>query len=85
MIKLRVAEPRIRLKIAPAQVVYTGDGQPYEGVYDVVPRTYEPVILPTKDRLLREDVNVQKIPQYEVSNAAGGITLILGDEYMQKE
>ena len=32
--------------------------------------------------LMMYDVNVAKIPQYEVSNAAGGLTLIMGDEYM---
>lgn len=82
MIKMTLSQPEIKMKIAPAKVVYTGGGAPYEGVYDVTPKTYEPVVLPTRNRLLSRDVNVAKIPQYEVSNAAGGLTLIMGDEYM---
>lgn len=62
--------------------VGTGGSKPYEGEYDVTPKTYAPVVLPTRNRLLSRDVNVAKIPQYEVSNAAGGLTLIMGDEYM---
>lgn len=85
MIKLRVNEPRVWLKIAPAEIVYTGDSKPYEGAYTVTPKIYEPVVLQTANRLLSQNVNVLKIPQYEVSNASGGLTLIMGDEYMQKE
>lgn len=82
MIKMSVTQPEIKMRVAPAKVVYTGGGKPYEGVYDVTPKTYAPVVLPTRNRLLSRDVNVAKIPQYEVSNAAGGLTLIMGDEYM---
>lgn len=82
MIKMSVTQPEIKMRVAPAKVVYTGGGAPYEGDYDVTPKTYEPVVLPTRNRLLSRDVNVAKIPQYEVSNAAGGLTLIMGDEYM---
>lgn len=82
MLKMTLSQPEIKMKIEPAKVVYTGDSKPYEGVYDVTPKTYEPVVLPTRNRLLSRDVNVAKIPQYEVSNAAGGLTLIMGDEYM---
>lgn len=53
----------------------------YEGAYEVTPKIYEAVELPTRDRLLRDDVTVKQIPQYEVSNEAGGTTLIMGEEY----
>lgn len=85
MIKFRVHEPEIKMKISPAQIVYTGDSKPYEGDYVVTPKVYEPVVLQTANRLLSQNVNVLKIPQYEVSNAAGGLTLIMGDEYMKQE
>lgn len=84
MIKFRVQEPEIKMKISPAKIVYTGDSKPYEGEYTVTPKTYEPVILQTANKLLSQNVNVLKIPQYEVSNAAGGLTLIMGDEYMNQ-
>ena len=82
MLEMQVVQPKVEIEVAPAKVVYTGDSKPYEGDYDVTPKTYEPVVLPTRNRLLSRDVNVAKIPQYEVSNAAGGLTLIMGDEYM---
>lgn len=82
MLEMQVVQPKVEMEVDPAKVVYTEGGAPYEGVYDVTPKTYEPVVLPTRNRLLSRDVNVAKIPQYEVSNAAGGLTLIMGDEYM---
>ena len=53
----------------------------YEGEYEVTPKTYEETTLPTKNKKLTADVQVRKIPQYEVSNQSGGETLIIGDEY----
>lgn len=77
-----VKRPEIEFALENVRIINTGSGTPYDGVYDVTPKTYEPVVLPTRNRLLSRDVNVAKIPQYEVSNAAGGLTLIVGDEYM---
>ena len=53
----------------------------YTGEYEVTPKTYEETVLPTKDKKLTANVEVRKIPQYEVSNQSGGETLIIGDEY----
>lgn len=56
------------------------DGKPYKGEYEVTPATYEVQTLPTKDCILDKNITVNKIPQYEVSNSAEGITLIIGEE-----
>ena len=53
----------------------------YTEEYEVTPKTYEETVLPTKNKKLTADVEVRKIPQYEVSNQSGGETLIIGDEY----
>ena len=53
----------------------------YEGEYEVTPKVSEETTLPTKNKKLTADVQVKKIPQYEVSNQSGGETLIIGDEY----
>lgn len=53
----------------------------YEGDYVITPRLSDDVVLPTKEKVLRDNLTVQKIPQYEVSNDAGGKTFIIGDEY----
>lgn len=79
MIKMTLSQPEIKMKIAPAKVVYTGDRKPYEGVYDVTPQAKSAVILPTKDRLLSRDVNVKKIPYYETSNQTG-VTVYIASE-----
>lgn len=79
MLKMVLSQPEIKMKIAPAKVVYTGDSKPYEGVYDVTPQAKSAVILPTKDRLLSRDVNVKKIPYYETSNQTG-VTVYIASE-----
>lgn len=53
----------------------------YTGEYEVTPKVYEESVLPTKNKRLTANVEVKKIPQYEVSNLSGGETLIIGDEY----
>lgn len=79
MIKMTLSQPEIKMKIAPAKVVCTGNSKPYEGVYDVTPQAKSAVILPTKDRLLSRDVNVKKIPYYETSNQTG-VTVYIASE-----
>ena len=79
MIKMTLSQPEIKMKIAPAKVVYTGDSKPYEGDYDVTPQAKSAVILPTKDRRLSRDVNVKKIPYYETSNQTG-VTVYIASE-----
>jgi len=73
--------PRQELKVSFDVSVSTVGGIPYTGAYKVTPKIYSPETLPTKGKTMRDDVTVLKIPQYEVSNEAGGNTLIMGDEY----
>lgn len=56
--------------------VGSGDAPIYSGPYYIVPSN-EVQPLATKNRLLRDNVTVDKIPYYEVSNAYG-TTLIIG-------
>lgn len=63
-------------------VLETGGNLPlYTGPYEVTPKVNTAVTLDTKALRMKEDVVVHKIPQYEVSNEAGGKTFIVGDEY----
>lgn len=52
---------------------------PYEGEYEVTPKTYGEQVLPTRNKRMINNLTVKKIPQYEVSNDSG-YTLIIGDE-----
>lgn len=52
----------------------------YDGEYTVEPKLREDITLSTKNRKMKSDVTVLKVPSYEVSNEAGGTTFILGGE-----
>lgn len=52
---------------------------PYNGEYEVTPKTYDEQVLPTRNKRMINNLTVKKIPQYEVSNDSG-YTLIIGDE-----
>ena len=54
--------------------------KPYEGEYEITPKTYDEQILPTKNKKMVDNLKVKKIPQYEVYNSAEGYTLIIGEE-----
>ena len=54
--------------------------KPYEGEYEITPKTYDEQILPTKNKKMVDNLKVKKIPQYEVPNSAEGFTLIIGEE-----
>lgn len=48
--------------------------------YTITPSWEADIILPTKSKLMKENLTVEKIAQYAVSNEAGGVTLILGGQ-----
>lgn len=57
----------------------TGATHPeYEGEYTVIPSTDSDIILETANKLLDENVKVNKIPYSEVSNNSGGKTASIG-------
>lgn len=66
--------------IGGAPISTGGDAPRYEGAYNVTPGIYEDVVLQTEGKYLSGDVQVEKIPQYEVTNTEGGYTLIIGKE-----
>lgn len=61
--------------------VNSGDVPVYDGAYSVTPKVYEETTLETKQKLMKSNVTVARIPQYQVSNDADGVTLIIGEEY----
>ena len=60
--------------------IKTSELPTYEGEYEVTPKVYENKTLQTKNRSMKDDILVKKIPQAEVSNIAEGYTLIIGEE-----
>lgn len=57
---------------------YGKDVPEYTGEYVVTPKT-EKQVLSTKDKLLTDDVTVNKIPYFETSND-NGTTIYIGSE-----
>lgn len=86
LVTFEIETPKISFNVLPIpsldfelQAAFVeGAGKAYEGPYEVVPQLYENISLPTKGTMPEENITILKIPQYEVSNEAGGSTLILG-------
>ena len=59
--------------------ITNGEVHYYDGPYEVTPMVDTTQILPTANLFLSENVNVNQIPYYEVSNPSGGKTATIGD------
>lgn len=75
--------PAIVFDVGSVRYVPTGGGEVYKGDYVVTPKVSAETVLETAGKTMRDDVTVKRVPQYRVSNAAGGITVIIDDKYMQ--
>lgn len=67
--------------ISKAKVYYDGYSthETYEGKYEVTPKVEEQC-LETKDKLMKDNVNIKSIPFFSVSNETGGNTVYIGKE-----
>lgn len=54
------------------------DAKYYDGGYVVTPKAYEEQPLNTKGKTLIDNILVEEIPYYEVSNLEGGSTVYIG-------
>ncbi len=50
----------------------------YTEVYEIIPKAKEDQTLRTKNKLMRNDVVIQEIPYFEVSNDMDGTTIYIG-------
>ena len=57
--------------------VSVDDGDPYEGEYVVTPKVNEQT-LPTKQKVMLDDMTVLAIPYAEVTNNSNGKTVTIG-------
>ena len=67
--------------IAGAIQAGISDVPKYAGETTVTPKVENETVLPTRDKIVKDDITVLKIPKFEVSNESGGYTLIIGEEY----
>lgn len=61
------------------QEVTSIDGVQYDGEYAVVPKI-DSQVLPTKNKVMVDDLTITAIPVYRVSNTSGGTTVYIANE-----
>lgn len=68
----------IELEIKDYIGTYTPEGvETYDGDYTIIPKTTEQELW-TKNKMMKNDVTVQKIPYHEISNETGKTVVIGG-------
>ena len=70
----------IQMKVEKAVAVGMA-GSTYDGSYEIIP-TVEEQFMATKDKYMKDDVNIHPIPFYSVSNNSGGNTVFIGSEVL---
>lgn len=74
--KNKVLNQNIIIDPIPDSVI--SEHKPYSGRYHVTPMIDVDQILRTHNKVMEEDMIIEKIPYAEVSNTAGGTTVIIG-------
>lgn len=80
IVEFGVSDVEFKIAVDGLQIVTTSDLPPYEGPYTVDPLAKSATVLQTKGKSMADNINVNKIRQLEVSNTAGGNTLIIGED-----
>lgn len=78
MVRFEIKQKPIVMAVEKAVTVGVA-GKTYEGSYDVTP-TVDGLTMNTKEKYMKENVNVMPIPYYDVSNTSGGTTVYIADE-----
>lgn len=76
------SESSQRFGVAFDEKVYVDrfvDFEPFVGDYEVIPKVSEQR-MPTKGKVMRDDVTVKSIPLFSTSNLSGGNTIYIGKE-----
>ena len=78
--ELGVSDVKFDIAVEGLQIVTIGKLPMYDGVYTVDPLAKSATVLQTKGKSMADNITVNKIRQLEVSNTAGGNTLIIGED-----
>lgn len=75
-----VVHPHNSIKMTVEKAVVVGvESITYEGSYEVTP-TVEGLTMETKEKYMKNDVNIRPIPFFSVGNNSGGNTVYIGSE-----
>ena len=77
VLDVKFVQTECHFNIDFGEVVFVKTDDVYDGDYDVIPRVYQQ-ILPTKDKLMLDDVTVEVIPLAKVINQSNGYTVTIG-------
>ena len=69
------------MKVESAVQVGTS-GQIFNGSYEIIP-SVEGTTMDTKNKYMRDDVNIHPIPFFSVGNNSGGNTVYIGSEVLR--
>ena len=76
-LKVQFIQSSCNFKVDFGEVTFVRTDERYEGDYNVIPRVYEQ-ILPTKDKLMLDDVTIEIIPLEKTLNLSNGYTATIG-------
>lgn len=79
-VEFEIQNVNFDIAVEGLQIVTIGELPMYDGVYTVDPLAKSATVLPTKGKNMTDNITVNKIRQLEVSNTAGGNTLIIGED-----
>ena len=78
-IKFKDLTKKFKVKFGEVQTVTEYIGDKYEGDYNITP-SVEVQKMETKNKIMLDDVTVNAIPYFDVSNTSGGSTVYIGKE-----
>ena len=79
LISLQESSQKFDVSFGEIQYIAPGAEAVYAGSYEVTPKIGEQV-LATRKKYMKDNLTIQKIPYYDVSNPAGGSTVYIAEE-----
>lgn len=77
-IEFELIEQDLAVDFGAVSIIHGGgEADPYTGSYEVIPKVTAQT-MGTRGKLMAQDVNIEAIPYYAVSNTANGKTVIIG-------
>lgn len=77
-VSMSIQNKKVSMTIQPAVCVGT-HGQVYDGSYTIIPKVEEQRI-ETKNKYMMDDVTINSVPFFSVSNSSGGDTVYIASE-----
>ena len=79
LISLQESKQNFDVSFGEIQYLGTPTEEVYEGSYSVIPRETQQILL-TRKKYMKDNLTIQKIPYYDVSNSSGGSTVYIAEE-----